>query len=91
MSTVVTVWSVSECLLLPSYTAYSAFVTSKTAKQEGPRVLGRSPENGCLSQSQAMNFDRSAVSLRLYIDYVDLINRVKRSRFSIENGANLGP
>ena len=26
------------------------------------------------SQSPAMNFDRSAVSLRLYMDYVDKIN-----------------
>ena len=91
MSTVIMVWFVSECLLLPSYTAYSAFVTSTTTKQEGPWALGRSPENGHLSQSQAMNFNRSVVSLRLNIDYVDKINRVKGSHFSIANGANFGP
>ena len=46
------------------------------------RALGPSPEKACLgigkhssSQSLAMNFDRSAVSIRLNMGYVDKINR----------------
>ena len=47
------------------------------------RALGRTPEKACLgigkqnsSQSPAMNFDRSAVSIRLNMGYVDKINRM---------------
>ena len=45
-------------------------------KQEEPQALGRSPENDCLKRygkaellplCPAMNFDKSAVSLRLYM------------------------
>ena len=43
------------------------FFANKKGTQEGPQALGRSSEN-CSSKSPAMNFDRSALSLRLYIE-----------------------
>ena len=44
------------------------------AQTHGPSVLSQALYHS--TQCQAIIFDRSAVSLRLYIDYVDKINRV---------------
>ena len=56
-------------------------------KQEDPWTLGRPSENDCFkglgeyssSQSPAVNFDRSAVSLRLNKAYVDKITGCRTS------------
>ena len=37
------------------------------------------------SQSPPLNFDRSAVSIRLYMDYVDKINRMQNLELSLYN------
>ena len=62
--------------------------------KRGCSALSGSPENDCFfkgigkhssSNCPPLNFDRSTVSIRLYMDYVDKIKRMQNLELSLYN------